>query len=1228
MRTSRLTSYFYYPDKISLLVKYKIIKIDCETQLQGQPSAQVVDSNADSRIQALAASMLPFFWPSFQLASHPQSANIQVARQPNSRIASANSATVTNWPLLTNSATTTTELSSSQPQTTAEQLSASPADAWPLQYLSTSTSRTQKLSSPMAASNFVPTIVSFDADSESNNNSGLNELESNNSQQESTVTSPSITTTPTVTPKPVSSLKQQATTTVARKKNRKPNYLTQSSSAPYLDSTRLASRYPMPKIKFQLRETTPLPSTTNSNLFVVDNHKQLAVQDKQQQHHKMANLEKQSQSQLSEGKLQHIQVPKSLSKLIENQLLTNATYLLAHHKNITKHNNGKLLMAPPTTSISKVVRLKNDTDLQIMLQTASRIELDLKRRDPQMVATEVADLKNAKISTTKVTKTAATTLEETQVATTTTLSPLSSLKSSPKPTLPLMKMVVQTATVAPSATSTTPTSVTTIDSATTTTATTKQPPRPTTTTAASTTPHVAQELDQLRGGQQHATGKRQVKSNMAVATTKPSFTAVLGEQDNTNKEQPIVKPQLDEMIGSNKVLPEEEDQQQQQQQQTTSSISFTGSKSNGSTPSKYGIQDGEFQATSKRRHRKEGTDLQQHHNQHRHPATRVAERSSASNKNIKLFHFKRKPDMAKLPFYKKPLNYTELGWTPEQIQEHLEQSAALLGSIQGGDISGGSSNNANNNNQPLLSGEKDATNGSTTNPGNVSEEARVELLLLKRKRRGKSQFERLMAELHGSNNIGGGQSVTPSTGGSLVAPFTDSTEQQENSFTSETPTETEGSAYRGALGIPQSQLSPSSTTSKYETTTEQRVPVMKKKVENLVLKPVFFVMNQKRRSSLMSNSTSSSTTTTSSTNSPAVSGEVSPKMIPTALDLNNQSEEAAGKMDTNQHNKSKPIIRMRRKHHGDQPMTHFRAPSEIWHSQQVPWRPSRPFWSLVGPAHSHNSMNDKLMLVPSGLLTPSGSHLVPLYDPQRLNHMQQASGELSSADEQSKLVNDLFAWRPSRGQQGEPGWQFDNLASQHTVSSSQQQQQQQSQAVKPSSGLAPSGEESFLVAPSAPVISQSDQVDRLVLLASSMEKQHAQQQQNHQQQQQQQIQQASQMSSGQQVNQKESETGLRVPRLLVKPMRPAKYSLNGYIPKPSLTVTGVQAQFAQSQQQTPFQFSSTQGMTSKAGTSSSTKPKLRPSSSSPFAATTSNGAMQQNKDLVSILPLNVVFKSY
>ena len=803
----------------------------------------------------------------------------------------------------------------------------------------------------------------------------------------------------------------------------------------------------MPRIKFQPRETTTLaPSERPAKV----------------------------KPQLLEGKLQRVQLPSSLSRLIEHQLLANTTNLLLQHKNLTG-----LGALAPSTSTSRVVRLRDQTTLVQAPGGSSKAEIfprDLKRQaskqpesGPLGGGQVAAAAQGAPTSTSSAgSQASATATKAAATPTTTTVAPPPTASGAPaqsggestgerRYTEPA---ALQRSLPAPVTSNTLPP--------------TKAPAAPSTTAAPTTTP--------------------------TTTTTTTAAAATIGQ---ANQEEPI---------GSNKVLPEEEEQAQQLE------VSSTG------RPIGFG----------------QTMDAQKFIQLH-------AGAGRPNGKNIKLFHFKRKPDMKKLPFFKKPLNFSELGWTGEQIQEHLELAAAAAAAAT---ASGGDS-------EQLALGQQVAAARQQASWLNGTREQGADLLLLKRKRRGKNQFERLMAELHGQS-----------------AMQASSTEPEESLA------ETTTSATSRPVHPSGAHLAPE----------QERVPVIKKKVEPLVMKPMFFVISQKRR--------------------PA--GE---RLELPSTTLAPEAAEPAGRGQ----NRSKPIIRMRRKHQGDQPspvgaQSARKLPIE-WEASQA-WRPSNPLWSTARQSNQGGAARalpgaqagDQLMLVPSGLLTPSGSHLVPLYTAAtgltglRAEPLASSSGETAA----NKLVGDSFAWRPSR--QASSGQPHSNWPAES----------------KPSGGLAPSGEESFLLAPSAPMPSKSEQ-HQLVLVATSASEPRADKQTS-------QRKPAAALSArlpqtsttlepttfaaAAPAGQQAKDSGeLRVPKLLVKPMRPAKYSLNGYIPKPSL---GQQQQQQQQQQQPQQQQASTpsQPVGSKLA-AQKIRPKAATSSSLGGMAAERQVQLTSGKDLVS-----------
>lgn len=651
----------------------------------------------------------------------------------------------------------------------------------------------------------------------------------------------------------------------------------------------------------------------------------------------------------------------------------------------------------------------------------------------------------------------------------------------------------------------------------------------------------------------------------------------------------------DDMIGSNKVLPEEEDNSAggrlsasggaSSPASQASSVAVSGEPAAATTmasmaaetatsrPAGTGFGPGKSSPAGSSGGGggggKRSYQQQHHHHQRNH---------------IKLFHFKRKPDMNKLPFYKKPLNYTELGWTSEQIQEHLESIGFAPASANSAPAPGSPAKQA-----------ADPT-------GSAQDQSQ----LLKRKRRGKSQFERLMAELHGANQI----VPMPNSG----AP--DSGAEQGSSSGELANTSTN-------VNVNVNVNDQDDSDAKDGRQQSDLVPVMRKKSEPLVMKPMFFVMNQKRRNNNNSTGVGSSS---------AGLVETSGKLEPPQLDGSNGRA----------HNKSKPIIRMRRKHNGDQPahkLTRLPIFELLAQQQAAPWRPSKPFWSSSSAAaafmdrEAHYGQLNKpsgdkqLLLVPSGLLTPSGSHLIPLYAPNQANlrPLPVQAGNLL-VDEQSRLAGELFAWRAA---QPLATWQ----------AAQQQQQLPDPQTIsgpmKPSAGMAPNGEESFLVAPTSlsnlrGLASQmeadaGERVRSTTQASGSINSATNQQRPDNGEKRLQpaalqeapapprghnprpQPVQAS--GSGQQLSTSKSEGELRVPKLLKKPMRPAKYSLNGYIPKPSLG----QQQVTQQQQQ-PQQLSTVASAALSTGTGKQKQPR----------ANNNAAASAQNKDLVSITLLVII----
>lgn len=1005
--------------------------------------------------------MLPFFWPSFQLSGNGpfrHGSQVHSTSRP--------------WP------PTGARLGEEEP---IAQLAA------PSNRLSaSSTFYNATTNSAMAASVLTPTIISLDEAELAHGPLPAGEVADNEATKRAdwttipeTVTTTTTSTTTTTQPareKPDDTADKASYLSNLKRRHRKPSYLLQTTSSastgstPYPDSTRLASKYPLPKIKFQPRETTAAPPSAVDGELPASQRGRLSrkLESDQQQEAKL-------RSKLAEGKLQHIQVPKSLSKLIEHQLLVNATGVLMEHKNRSLASGGSGGL-PPTTSISKVVRLRNETDFQIVMSTVSSSVNSKSSQFPN-------DLQRYSTSSYQRTAAPTTTMAPTTTTTTSTTPATTTIKS-----------------LAPGTSESAPE-----------------------TTESWSAPSVGAESDdlttanndgerkfKLAARRQTVSGRsepRQLKTSTEPSgpyKSLPSPAQVVADSQPASSSPRAISVQ-DEMIGSNKVLPEEEESSTMKPTTTTTTSTTSRPQAGGLAPKKYGLSG----------RQENGAGSKFHHGGQQH-------------KNIKLFHFKRKPDMNKLPFYKKPLNYTELGWTNEQIQEHLESIGFAPAS---GNLEAGGS--------PALPGKQQAAQSGELGGADESQ-------LLKRKRRGKNQFERLMAELHGAN-----QAAT--------------NDDQSDSGKPTAPTSAGGPAPGSG------ESAGAGETDEQNRARTDLVPVMKKKSEPLVMKPMFFVMNQKRRNPASS----------------APEGSSGPQQQAGEIVEPNQLDGSNGKAQ----NKSKPIIRMRRKHNGNQP-THKLARLPILEllgqQQAAPWRPSQPFWSSASSAPA----SDKLLLVPSGLLTPSGSHLVPL--------LSQNYGPGLRLAPANSAASNSFAWQPAPAQPSASSMTSPWQAQLAPGASSKLKP-------KPSGGLAPNGEESFLVAPrGSPAASRAEpsageRSSALLMAASStglpqrpVERPVAAAEANWQ----------PQAAPAPPTVAPAGE--LRVPKLLKKPMRPAKYSLNGYIPKPSL-----------GQQQAAAPATPQQVTSSAQATANKLKPKMRLSSATGIN-NSSGGVPLQNKDLVSI----------
>lgn len=871
---------------------------------------QLADLSADSGFQAMAAAMLPFFWPSFQLSGK------QLAARQLPTLASA-----------------TTESSILRHQLVVRPTRDAAGSTRPMNY-ATSDGPTDSVASPTWTAHASPGSVTSPA----------------------AVTTTTPTPTPTTTPRPSAGVRVDKPARGGRRRQRKPpGYLMGAlvSSTPYPDSTRLASKYPMPKIKFTAASTTSSPSPAAP----------FGVAEVEPTSGGSSSSTTSSQPPTAtRGEARKIvQVPKELSKLIEQQLQVNGSFLLQQHRGQKKGGG-----PAPSTSISKVIRLANETSASsrtVRLAVAATFDTEQQQQD---------------------------------------------LKRTP--------------TTIPRGLATTP--------------------EPTTTTTTKRTDMRQEEI-----------GTR------------------------------------DEVASQNQVLPEEESEVRR----PAATVEASGG---ARKPTKFGGADSEKQANN----------------------------LNAGN-NIKLFHFKRKPDMNKLPFYKKPLNYTELGWTSEQIQEHLESIGFAPSSSSSGDLS------------PVGDPPEEA---SPSRPANsTASMLETTNLLLKRKRRGKNQFERLMAELHGESEISSPPAAAAAAAASSSTQRTAPRSADEPAPVVERLAQTEAAAASGKVEL---------------------VPALKAKLEPLVMRPMFFAMHQKNRSSQSPKSSTApmQQDEIAQTTTPAVAFlEVVSSTSPSTASTSSMSKSATGQ----------PIVRMRRKHHGDQPLSTSMISEEQrefangWRSASKPTT-ARLRHSAAAAATVNSS---PLLLVPSGLLTPSGSHLMPLFAPTSKGEQESSrpigatrrqspvnltrgptTDVVANVEQTSKLVEDFFAWRPARhvSPQRQP----------------QQQQQQQRPPVmkKPSGGLAPSGEENFLLAPVSPLqaTAAAQSSPTMMLLSASTQPKPAVAVSIQQQQQQPAIQMTTPAPASPPPSTSTPATAgeLRVPKLLVKPMRPAKYSLNGYIPKPSLSL--------------------------------------------------------------------------
>lgn len=959
----------------------------------------------------------------------------------------------------------------------------------------------------------------------------------------------------------------------ARRRRRKPHYLqqTSSSSTPYPDSFRLASKYPMPRIKYHHSQpragtgSTPRGKPNNGNHNHRDSNSIIKTNHKHPHGNGLKRVE-QHQDTVAASKQVVGSLPRSLSKLIEDRLSAAGN----------KQANG-LLKLSPTTSVTRVIGngISSVSRLRPVISSSQQQQESQADEDSQQkVAEAVITVANAAADAWKQSNMS---LDE--------LSRLLHLRASgdnSTRTLPTTTTSTSTTTIRPRA----PDQVGPTTSTTTTigphlpniTSSTGSPSSSTTSTTISPPPKAemadegSSKVTQAAGGQHKVppTESSALSSESRRVLAAPALEAnssspmELGTDPLSLTELPPVISRVED--ASSSVLPpsgeeasvkrkklqtDDEEKDQEEGDLGTKKLSKLNDQHNNNNDKNYQSRNGTQLKQTKRRDGSSSSQLLQ-------LKSLKANHSHNNNNNIKLFHFKRKPDVNKLPFYKKPLNYTELGWTQEQIQEHLDNLAAL-----GLPPPPNSTTATGDELQERPSGQQDSTNDAQdSNEDQLSTNkeqgaSTAEILasinnnkfegLLKRKRRGgrSNQFERLMADLHGSSTAAPPQ-VQPASSmiTTELAMILDEGDRDSRN---------------------------------------ELVPVLRKKSELLVMKPIFM-------HAMLNRSTTRAPETTT---------------IPIPSSNSSSSNEAS----------KQPIIRMRRKHPtgGSGPRDELRSLGSRGQQELVggPWKP------LVPPSssyyfHHEPSVSERLMLVPSGLLTPSGSHLMPFLSKPTQFHLHQshepATSELLLQQQQQNdhhILSQFFSWHPARNSASSEGRSalvvegVAGPAGETSAAASASQTQAAASGLVPVHSQRPAMNNNMqqqqLLAVVQPAAAQSPPITAAATPSGQTSNSNEQQQ-------------PPQIVAG-----PEQSASLRVPKLLVKPMRPAKYSLNGYIPKPSLQ----QAQ--QAGPTSPTSFSrpqQTSASSSNHQASTTTNQQLQ---SHPKAQSTqkTNGQLVSGRDLVS-----------
>lgn len=1009
------------------------------THQSQEPAASFTSVPEDeARIEQMAAAMLPFVWPSFQLTAGQSLGKLRARSLDASRSGSTTATT-----------TTTT------PTTTASPVPFAPT--WPMKYQQLSrTDRNQK-STPgpdsggsAAASEFRSV---FADGSEQDRARRLRSLAGSEAPAATTTSrSPPLTTktsstTTTTTPSPppvaVSAAtrpsERQPPVSGHRKRRKKSGHLQQqqrlerprhqlqtkrtkahaaasggADPESLGDSTRLASSYPLPRIKFNASSPSPAGAASSPAPFQGSDGAAAP---------KAGGATAGDQTPPSSpGKAQ---IPKSLSKLIEQQLaqvssagssasaVQHNLLLLRDYFASTKQNwsspveigtgSGKVkLMLVPTTSVSRVVRLQsgvgaNRSQLEVQHQVSRAHDVNATTHGRNSSPSPPADIMRTLPAKSALVQPAGSTVSPNWAFG----GASSSQQHSTEPSVERDRVPLQ----APAATNRTATGGQTTTAA------------PTAAGSATTMAH---------------------KSHHEVESAE---------------------------IGSNKILPDDEEPAGAGATSTSMTTTTTATATTTTTAKPLAARNnsivhqgkltaGAAQSVPARQAKQPGAGLGKAKN-NRWQKQGLGGLSGNDSKNIKLFHFKRKPDMNKLPFYKKPLNYTELGWSPEEIERDQRRLLELQ------QFSGQAGEPAADSGEPaeLEADEEDESTAAAgrTEPTAVQRQQAGlvptgELLLLKRKRRARSQFERLMAEFQAS------------AAAAAAAALGDQAPGQQSPLAGASLSQAAGLANDGD---------------------GQRVPVIRKKVEPLVMKPMFFNVNQKRR---QGNSTvmmggQSLTRTANSTASTAAAADAS---------ATSTRRPTVGADDPA---RTRPIVRMRRKDYSEHVTTTLTLEPEPVTS---PWRPTRPDWTQAAALNERSAFAPapvRLMLVPSGLLTPSGSHPMPLI-----------AATSSYAPSWSRSPDNSTSSGAGRAQWPE-------------VSPLQQPNEQRPLSV---AGMAPQSGQSNETPPVGTMTDPRPSGKPQTMLVPSA------------------------------ANGAAGGNELRVPKLLVKPMRPAKYSLNGYIPKPTL----------------------------------------------------------------------------